>query len=129
VIVVDTSVWIEADRRPVGPVPNALRSLIEADELALALPVRLELSAGAARRNRKSFLHRLAGLPVVVPTEDTWALVESWIPAAADKGHTFTLADLMIAALAREIGALVWSLDGDFGHMEQLGLVQTYAAI
>jgi predicted nucleic acid-binding protein len=129
VIVVDTSVWIEADRRPVGPVPNALRSLIEADELALALPVRLELAAGVARKHRRAFLHRLSGLPVVIPTEDTWKLVESWIPGAAERGHRFTLADLMIAALAHEIGALVWSLDEDFGRMEQLGLVQTYAAV
>jgi predicted nucleic acid-binding protein len=129
VIVVDTSVWIEADRRPVGSVPNALRSLIEADELALALPVRVELSAGVARKNRKAFIHRLSGLPVVVPTEDTWKLVESWIPVAADKGHRFTLADLMIAALAHEIGALVWSLDEDFARMEHLGLVQSYAAV
>jgi predicted nucleic acid-binding protein len=129
VIVVDTSVWIEADRRPVGALPNALRSLGDADEIALALPVRLELSAGIARRNRKTLLHRLSGLPVVVPTEDTWKLVERWVPAAADKGHRFALADLMIAALAHEIGALVWSLDEDFDRMEQLGLVQRYAAV
>lgn len=127
-IVVDTSVWIEADRRPVGPVPNALRSLGEADEIVLALPVRLELAAGVASRNRKVFLHRLSGLPVVIPSEDTWKLVESWIPVAADKGHRFILADLMIAALAQEIGALVWSLDEDFQRMEQLGLVQRYDA-
>lgn len=128
-IVVDTSVWIEADRRPVGPIPNALRSLGESDEIALALPVRLELTAGVARRQRQAFLRRLSGLPIVVPTEDTWKLIESWIPAAADKGHRFTLADLMIAALAREIGALVWSLDEDFERMERLGLVQSYAAV
>jgi len=128
VIVVDTSVWIEADRRPLGPVPDAFRSLADADELALALPVRLELAAGVARKNRKAFLHRISALPLVVPTEDTWKLVESWIPAAADKGHRFTLADLMIAALAHEIGALVWSLDDDFERLEQLGLVHLYDA-
>lgn len=128
-IVVDTCVWVEANRRPVGPVPNALRSLLEADELALALPVRLELVSGVARKDRRALVHGLSGLPVVVPTEDTWKLMESWIPLAADKGHRFALSDLMIAALAHEIGALVWSLDDDFGRMAQLGMIQTYAAV
>ena len=126
-IVVDTSVWIEADRRPAGPLARALRSLGEADEIALALPVRLELVAGTAPRNRKAFRHRLSGLPVVVPTEDTWTLVERWIPIAADKGHRFSLADLIIAALAHDIGALVWSLDADFARLERLNLVRTYS--
>ena len=126
-IVVDTSVWIEADRRPGGPLASALRSLGEADEIALALPVRLELSAGTARRNRKAFLRALSGLPVVVPSEDTWKLVEGWIPVAADRGLRFSLADLMIAALAHEIAALVWSLDSDFERLEHLKLVRTYS--
>ena len=124
---VDTSVWIEADRRPVGPLARALRSLAEADEIALALPVRLELAAGTAPRNRKAFLRGLSGLPVVVPTEDTWSLLERWIALAADKGQRFSLADLMIAALADDIGALVWSLDADFERLERLKLVRTYS--
>ena len=127
-IVADTSVWVEADRRPIGALPNALRSLIDADELALALPVRVELASGVSRRNRLSFMHRLSGLPVIVPTEETWKLMESWIPAAADQGHRFAVTDLLIAALAHEIGALVWSLDDDFGRMERLGLVRMYDA-
>jgi predicted nucleic acid-binding protein len=127
VIVVDTSVWIEVNRRSAGVLPHALRGLIDADEVALALPVRLELSAGAAAKDRKPFLRALSALPVLRPTEQTWDLIERWIPLAADQGHRFALADLMIAALAREIGALVWSLDEDFGRLEGLNLVQMYA--
>lgn len=119
--------WIEADRRPAGRLPNAPRSLGEADEIALAWPVRLELAAGVARKNRRALLRQLSGLPVVVPTEGTWKLIESWIPTAADKGQRFPLADLMIAALAHEIGALVWSLDEDFERLKRLKLVRTYS--
>lgn len=126
-IVVDTSVWIEADRRPGGPMARALRSLGEADEIALPLPVRLELAAGTARSNRTALLRALSGLPVIVPTEDTWKLVERWIPMAADKGQRFSLADLLIAALADDIGALIWSLDADFEQLERLKLVRTYS--
>lgn len=125
-IVVDTSVWIEADRRPVGVLPNALRSLLDADEVALALPVRLELTAGAARKNRAVLLRALSSLPVLRPTEDTWDLIDRWIPAAADKGDRFGLTDLLIAALADEVGAIVWSLDTDFARLEALGFVRRY---
>jgi len=128
VIVVDTSVWVEATRQPLGDIPNTLRSLIDADEVALALPVRLELMAGVARKDRRTFARALSGLPVVVPTEDTWRAVERWIAPAADKGHRFAVADLLIAGLAEEIGALVWSLDDDFERMERLGMARLYAA-
>jgi predicted nucleic acid-binding protein len=128
VIVVDTSVWIEANRRPLGPIPNALRSLIDADEVALALPVRLELAAGVKRSQRAILKRALSGIPLLMPTEDTWRLVERWIPKATDKGDRFGITDLLIASLAQDIGALVWSLDNDFERMEHLGMIQRYDA-
>jgi len=33
----------------------------------------------------------------------------------------------MIAAVADEIGALVWARDGDFTDMEKIGLVRLFA--
>lgn len=126
-IVVDTSVWIAAMRQPLGPPASTLRDLLDADEVALALPVRLELMCGIAGRDRARFRRALSALPVIVPTEETWALVESWISPAADKGRRFAVSDLLIGGLASEIGGLVWSLDADFEHMEALGLIQRYA--
>jgi predicted nucleic acid-binding protein len=126
VVVVDTSVWISAHRRPSGQVAVRLNRLLEADEVALALPVRFELVAGVARRDRAALTRALAGLPVLRPTDETWALVERWIITAADKGHRFGLSDLLIAALTHEIGGLVWSEDEDFEALEKLKVVQRY---
>ena len=123
-IVVDTSVWIAAPRQP--RVASALQQLIDADEIALARPVRLELLAGIARHQRKAFLRRFGALPQLVATEETWQPLADWIGRAADAGHRFTISDLLIASLAAEIGGLVWSLDKDFERMEQLGLVSLY---
>jgi predicted nucleic acid-binding protein len=127
VIVVDTSVWIDVIRRPTSPRAAAFRQLLDADEIALPLPVRVELMSGVARKDRRAFKRGLSALPVLWPSDDTWHLVETWIEPAADAGFRFAMTDLIIAALAREIVALVWSLDSDFTSMESLGLVQLHA--
>jgi predicted nucleic acid-binding protein len=126
VIVVDTSVWVAAMRQPLGPPASTLRALLDTDAVALALPVRLELMCGVAGRDRARFRRALSALPVMIPTEDTWQIVERWIAPAADKGHRFAVSDLLIAGLASEIGGLVWSFDADFERMAALGLVRLY---
>ena len=126
-IVVDTSVWVAATREPSAGAAATLRRLIDADEVSLALPVRCELVAGVARKDRVQFRHALSALPVVAPSEETWQLIEGWIEQAADAGHRFAVVDLLIAALAHEIGALVWSLDTDFERLASLGFVRAYA--
>jgi predicted nucleic acid-binding protein len=125
VIVVDTSVWIAAQRQAF--VAKVLEQLIEADEVAIALPVRLELWAGVAKHDRKAHRAAFSALPQVVPTEETWQPLTDWIARAADAGERFTISDLLIASLAVEIGGLVWSLDKDFERMERLNIVSLYA--
>lgn len=125
-IVVDTSVWVSALRDPASPTSATLKALIDSDAACLALPVRLEIAAGLRRADRAAVRRALTALSVAAPTDDTWALVERWIEAAADAGHRFAIVDLLIAALARELTALVWSLDADFERMASLGFVQVY---
>lgn len=126
-IVVDTPVWIDAHRRPTGKVAQTLNALLDADEVALPLPVRLELAAGVSGRDRAALLRGLSGLPVIRPTDETWKLIERWVPVTAEKGYRFLLAKWLIAALADEIGGLVWSLDEDFAELERLKLISRYA--
>lgn len=125
-IVVDTSVWVAARRSPAGDVSATLAGLLDADEVALALPVRLELLAGTAKADRVRFRRAFSALPLLVPSEDTWAPLDDWIARAADKGQRFAVTDLLIARLADEIGGMVWSLDSDFDRLSRLKLVQLY---
>ena len=104
-----------------------LRALLEADEVALAVPVRIEILGGASKTDRIRLRRVLSALPVLYPTDDTWAMVDGWIDTASTAGQRFGFGDLLIGALARETGSLLWSLDADFSRMARLGFVDLYA--
>lgn len=123
-IVVDTSVWVAARRKP--DVGDRLNQLIDADEVGLALPVRLELLSGTPKLDRKPFVRGFGALLQMWPTDETWDRLPGWIERAADAGQHFAITDLVIASLAADVDGLVWSLDSDFARMEQLGMVSLY---
>jgi predicted nucleic acid-binding protein len=125
-IVVDTSVWVAAFRDSDGVAARVLRQLLDADEVALAVPARTELLSGASRRDRPALRRALSALPLLYPTDDTWVTIDGWVTRAADAGQSFSLGDLLIAAVAAEIGALVWSFDADFERMQKLKLIERY---
>lgn len=125
-IVVDTSVWVAALRDGARREARVLAALLDADEVTLPIPVRIEILAGASKRDLPRLRRTLSALPVAYPGEETWALIDRWIDGAAPKGQRFGFGDLLIGALATQMGALVWSLDADFARMERAGLVQLY---
>ena len=126
-IVVDTSVWICAFRSSSSRETEVLGALLDADEVALAVPVRIEILSGASKRDRVRLRRVLSALPVLYPTDETWRLIDSWIDRSGPAGQRFGVGDLLIAALARETGGLLWSLDADFFRMARLGFVDLYA--
>jgi predicted nucleic acid-binding protein len=64
-----------------------------------------------APRTASDLPRALTACRVIHPTEETWTRLESWIAPAADAGHRFGVTDLLIASLAADVDALVWSLD------------------
>jgi predicted nucleic acid-binding protein len=125
-IVVDTSVWIAALRSRSTREADALAQLVDADEVGLPIPVRIELLSGASTADRVRLRRVLSALPVLYPTDDTWRLVDGWIDVAGKSNDRFGFADLLIGALAKEARALVWSRDTDFARMARLGLIELY---
>jgi predicted nucleic acid-binding protein len=124
-IVVDTSVWIAALRAD-GPEAARLRQLLDADEVLLPIPVKIELLSGTSKRDRDKLRSGLSALPLAYPTDDTWRLMDAWTDRAAGAGAAFGIGDLLIAAIAHETGALVWSLDAAFPRLERLRLIECY---
>ena len=126
-IVVDTSIWIRALRSASGPEAIGLRSLLDADEVALAVPVRSELLMGARAADRTTLERALKGVPLLYPTDDSWRTLDNWTRIASRAGVTFTVGDLLIGVLTSEIAGLVWSADQDFARMAALNLVQRFS--
>lgn len=124
-IVVDTSVWVAALRAD-GAEASTLRQLLDADEVLLPVPVKIELLSGTSKRDRDKLRSGLSALPLAYPTDDTWRLMNAWTDKAAAAGVAFGIGDLLIAAISHEAGALVWSLDAAFTRLERLRLIECY---
>jgi predicted nucleic acid-binding protein len=122
-IFVDTSVWVDALRGRT-PTKHMLDDLLEDGRVGLALPVRLEILAGASRHHFVRLRDDLSAIPTFVPGPATWNLVENWVEQAVQAGETFAVADLLIAAIASENRGGIWSLDSDFQRLERLGLIR-----
>ena len=125
-IVVDTSVWISTFRRRSSREGDVFEALLDADEVLLAAPVRTELLGGIRSSHRQAVRRILTALPVAYPTNDTWKQMDQWAMNGGERGQSFGVGDLLIGAIARESGALVWSLDRDFDRMARLGFVDLY---
>ena len=122
-IFVDTSIWVAAFRASTGPEAAHLTGLLDADVVALAAPVRIEILAGASARARAGLRRSLSALPLFHPSDATWRLVDEWLERAGDAGERFGFADLLIGAIAAERHGSIWSLGADFSRMERLGLL------
>jgi predicted nucleic acid-binding protein len=127
VIVVDTSVWVAALRSSTSDEARHLQELLDDDQVALTIPVRVEILSGARQAERLRLRRLLSALPTLYPDSAIWDLVDSWIDRAGAAGDRFGFADLLIGALAATQGAAVWSLDSDFSRMARIGLLELHS--
>ena len=127
-ICVDTSVWVAALRDRDSAAGRRLDELLDRDEVALPIPVRVEILSGVSRAQEPQLRRALSGLPVLSPTDATWDRIDGWVGQATGSGHRFGVGDLLIAAIAADHGMPLWSLDNDFQRMQRLGFVEGYDA-
>jgi predicted nucleic acid-binding protein len=125
-IVVDTSVWINAFRDQKSAEARHLNELLDNDDVAIAIPIRIEILSGARRSEQPRLKRILSALPTFYPNDATWHRIEGWLGTIKNAGDWFGFGDLLIAGIGAENHAAIWSLDGDFARMARLKLIDLY---
>lgn len=117
--VVDTSVWIRADRKKQDDFRERLKALVVAGAAYMCWPVRVELLIGAKDEDKFQALdQQLSVLPHLSMTERTWRESARIGRKLARSGQTVPLIDLLIASAAIEAGMILWTVDSDFKRIE-----------
>src|SRR2546422_11187908 len=126
-VLVDSSVWIEAARR-IGDLACkvALEALLEEYEAALSSPVRLEVLSGAGRKERDRLGSFFAVIPYYPLEERDWweAVKVSW--RLRDAGALVPWNDLLVATLSLRLGCRVYAKDKHFDAMKTVLGIQLY---
>lgn len=120
-ILVDTSVWIDFFSRTPGRAGGELRKMIEEDEpFALAGVIVTEILQGL-RRDAHRIERYLALWEMLEPLGfSTYREASVISRLARSRGISLTTIDTLIAAIALEHRATLFSLDTDFSHIARL---------
>ena len=117
-VLVDSSIWIEAARRD-GDLKEklGLKSLLGELEAVLCAPVRLEVLGGARQNERERMEHGFSCLPFLHVLDKDWdsAVEHAW--QLRDAGITFPWNDILIATLAVRAKMRVYAKDKHFDSM------------
>lgn len=120
-VLVDSSIWIEASRKTGDlRVKVGLEGLLDEYEALLCSPVRLEVLAGARKEERKMLFADFSCLPYVRVTEDDYlaAVRNTW--RLRDAGITVPNTDILIATIALRVECRVYAQDKHFDAMSRV---------
>jgi predicted nucleic acid-binding protein len=122
-ILVDSSVWIDFLNSNRGPAGNELERLIRSDApLALAGVIVTEVLQGL-RRDVAEVARLLAGWPLIEPGGfATYVVAASIFRQARGRGLTLSTVDALLASLAIEYQAALFTVDRDFARLAFSGL-------
>lgn len=112
---IDTSVWIRADRKGHDALRERLREHLLAGFVWTCWPIRAELLIGVKAPDRWEFLNeQRAALEQIPILDPTWERAARLGHQLARKGQSVPLPDLVIAATVLLHGLQLWSVDSDF---------------
>ncbi len=122
-ILVDTSVWIEASKRSGVAVAAEVRSLLADDEVAITDVVIGELLQGSRTDMEfDGWADRLQGLHYFPASRDVWERAARLSFNLRREGSTTALSDLVIATVAMDNDLAVYAIDSDFSRVAGLRL-------
>lgn len=122
-VVADTAAWIEFFNNPESDEKQVIDLLIDEDELALVGPVLTELLQGCRTpQEANTVMDHLSALPFLETSFSVWQRAGDLSSNLRRKGTTIPLMDLIIAALAMEHDARVFTIDLHFEKIPGLEL-------
>lgn len=127
-ILVDTSVWIDFFSSSPGRAGHELRRMIEqAEPFALTGVIVTEILQGLTREVSR-IEGFLASWDMLEPRGfSTYREASAIFRLARSKGHSLTTIDTLIAAVALENRAVLFSLDKDFSRIARLTQLRLYS--
>lgn len=126
-VLVDSSVWIEAARRE-GDLAYkvGLEGLLEAAESLLCGPVRLEVLGGARIQDRKRLSVYFDCIPYKAIDDSAWDYAKACAWQLRDKGQTIPWNDILIASLSLRWDCRVYAKDQHFEIMRDVLAIRLY---
>jgi predicted nucleic acid-binding protein len=126
-ILVDTSVWIDFFSSSLGPAGQELRRMIEESEpFALTGVVVTEILQGLTR-NANRIEHYLSMWDILDPQGfSTYREAAAIFRLARSKGIALTTIDTLIAAIALENRAVLFTLEKDFSRIARISALRLY---
>jgi predicted nucleic acid-binding protein len=120
-VLVDTIIWSAFFSKPTSAQKRALDVLIDEDRVALTGPIIAEVLRGFRRIEQADWVaSRLRFAHYIDPTWEDWRNTATLGRELSANGHDLPLTDLVIAVLARRIGAAVFSTDPHFDLIPDL---------
>ncbi len=121
-VIVDSSVWIEALRRDGNvQVKLAVEALLEEYEATWCGPVKLEVLGGARQQERKALEEHFSCIPYFPMTDAAWDAAKELAWRLRDKGCNTPWNDILIATLSRKAECRVFAVDKHFDLMQRSG--------
>jgi hypothetical protein len=127
-VLVDSSVWIEAARRD-GSLEYkvALEGLLEAAEAMFCGPVKLEFLGGARAQERKRMSSYFESIPYRAMNDSAWEFAKDCAWRLRDKGHSLPWNDILIGSLSITWICRVYAKDRHFETMRDVLGIRLYA--
>lgn len=122
-VVADTAVWIEFFNDPESEEKRVIDLLIDRNELALVGPVLAELLQGCRTpAEADAILDHVSALPFLEMNFSAWQRAGELSSSLRRKGTTLSLMDVIIATIALEHDAEVFTIDPHFRSIPGLKL-------
>ena len=122
-VIVDTSVWIQAFTARSTAEHKELDGLLNQNQVVMVGPVLAEILQGARSLEEFNRLRvRLAALPYAAATRETWDQSGALSYQLRQHGNPVGLVDLLISALALEHDHQLYTLDNHFHRVPGLKL-------